>query len=356
MTRINLCNESGYGYTAVPNIFIDAYMKEANDAQLKVYLYLVRKLAENNSFSISEIADEFNHTEKDVLRSLNYWEEKALLSIKYDADKNITGIALTTPSLNKVNEIKEAEAKIKENTPLAEIVPVEFPCDNVPTVPKKPAYGADDIRNFKEMDDTSDLLLITSQYLKKNLSISDVKTLMYIYKELHFSVDMIDVLLQYCVQKGKLEFRYIEKVACGWFEQGITTPAQAKEGIDVYDANIYSIMKALGKTGNPTSKEIDFINKWVGTYNLSMDMIYEGCEKAAMTVDTHRFEYADGIFTNWRNNNLITLEDVDRHETEYKKNRADSKLSKNAKPVNQFTNYKQNKYDYAALEKDIISN
>ena len=53
-------------------------MKDANDAQLKVYLYLIRMMNANLPTSVSDIADKFNHTEKDVLRALKYWEKKRL--------------------------------------------------------------------------------------------------------------------------------------------------------------------------------------------------------------------------------------------------------------------------------------
>ena len=46
--------------TVVSNCFIDEYMKDANDAQLKVYLYLLRMLNANQAISVSSIADKFN--------------------------------------------------------------------------------------------------------------------------------------------------------------------------------------------------------------------------------------------------------------------------------------------------------
>lgn len=35
------------------------------------------------TFSISGIADAFNHTEKDVMRALKYWENAKVLSLEY---------------------------------------------------------------------------------------------------------------------------------------------------------------------------------------------------------------------------------------------------------------------------------
>ncbi len=84
--------------TVIPNSFIDEYMKDANDAQIKVYLYLLRVMNAGLSTGVSEIADKFNHTEKDVIRALRYWEKAGLLFLLFDeSGKNITGIRFKEP-------------------------------------------------------------------------------------------------------------------------------------------------------------------------------------------------------------------------------------------------------------------
>ena len=62
MARLTIYKDDYADSTAVSNRFIDEYMKDANDAQLKVYLYLVRMLNANLATSVSDIADKFNHT------------------------------------------------------------------------------------------------------------------------------------------------------------------------------------------------------------------------------------------------------------------------------------------------------
>lgn len=44
MARIALYKDNYADSTVVSNLFIDEYMKDANDAQLKVYFYLLRML------------------------------------------------------------------------------------------------------------------------------------------------------------------------------------------------------------------------------------------------------------------------------------------------------------------------
>ena len=77
-------SDSGSDSTMVSNLFIDEYMKSANDAQIKVYLYLLRVMGAHRPTSVSDMADRFNHTEKDVIRSLRYWEKKGLLNLTFD--------------------------------------------------------------------------------------------------------------------------------------------------------------------------------------------------------------------------------------------------------------------------------
>ena len=98
MAQFKVYQENYSDVTVVSNIFIDEYMKEANDAQLKVYLYLLRTMSAHLPTSVSDIADQFNHTEKDVIRALKYWEKNHLLALEYDDAKTLTAIRLDSQS------------------------------------------------------------------------------------------------------------------------------------------------------------------------------------------------------------------------------------------------------------------
>ena len=107
MAKILIHSDSASSATRVSNIFIDEYMSDANGEFVKIYLYLLRLMnAPDSAFSISSIADKFEHTEKDVKRALSYWERMHLLRLEYDTEHNLTGICLIDP------EIKPAQAMI----------------------------------------------------------------------------------------------------------------------------------------------------------------------------------------------------------------------------------------------------
>ena len=360
MARIALYKDNYADSTVVSNLFIDEYMKDANDAQLKVYFYLLRMLNAEQAISVSGIADKFNHTEKDVIRALKYWEKQQILDLDFDDNKTLVGIHLRDLSTQAApapqhNVLLTSGPSQMQNTPAGvSVIPAaaipQVSAAVVPATPQetvnpyaKPAYSLDQLREFKEREETSQLLFIAEAYIGKPLTPSEIKTILFFTDVLHFSEDLIDYLLQYCVERGKKDFKYIEKVAVNWAEEGITTPKQAQKFSTRYDRSVYSIMNSLGRSTSPTAKELEFINRWTRDYGFS-----------SLATDKHRFEYAEGILNSWRQANVRHKADIQQMDDSFQK-------KKTAKPAssgssNRFTQFTQNSYDFAALEKEILSN
>lgn len=317
MARIALYKDNYADSTVVSNLFIDEYMKDANDAQLKVYFYLLRMLNADQAISVSGIADKFNHTEKDVIRALKYWEKQQILDLDFDENKALVGIHLrdlsaqATPA-SQHNVLLTSGPVQAQNTAGNSIIsaavaqPVQTAPQETTPVYTKPAYSLDQLREFKEREETSQLLFIAEAYIGKPLTPSEIKTILFFTDVLHFSDDLIDYLLQYCVERGKKDFKYIEKVAVNWAEEGITTPKQAQKFSTRYDKSVYSIMNSLGRSTAPTAKELEFINRWTREYGFSTDIILEACERSSLATDRHRFEYAEGILSSWKTQESIT--------------------------------------------------
>lgn len=365
MARIALYKDNYADSTVVSNLFIDEYMKDANDAQLKVYFYLLRMLNADQAISVSGIADKFNHTEKDVIRALKYWEKQQILDLDFDENKALVGIHLrdlsaqATPA-SQHNVLLTSGPVQAQNTAGNSIIsaavaqPVQTAPQEATPVYTKPAYSLDQLREFKEREETSQLLFIAEAYIGKPLTPSEIKTILFFTDVLHFSDDLIDYLLQYCVERGKKDFKYIEKVAVNWAEEGITTPKQAQKFSTRYDKSVYSIMNSLGRSTAPTAKELEFINRWTREYGFSTDIILEACERSSLATDRHRFEYAEGILSSWKNAGIHHKADIQQADATYQKKKATKPAP--AASSNRFTQFAQNSYDFAALEKEILSN
>ena len=347
MGNLTIFQENAVAFTTVSNCFIDQYMADANDAQLKVYLYLLRAFQANETTGISDMADLFNHTEKDILRALKYWEKKGLIVLDYDTAKNVSSIRLLSPCEKDVTT---------KTTQAADIVPlpsVKQTSQEMP--PEKPSYSLDDLKAFRSNEETEQLLFIVEQYIGKPLTPGEMKTILFIYDKLGFSSDLIDYLIQYCVGRDKRDFRYIEKVALSWSQDHITTPKQAKSYARKYDKTVYAVMKALGKTGTPTPKEVSYITRWTKELGFTLAVIEIACERTVMATDKHRFEYADSILVSWNRSHVHNIEDIHAADAAYQK-------SKPAQPRtagvsnNQFNQFPQRDYDFDALEKELLSN
>ncbi|MCM1541722.1 MAG: DnaD domain protein [Blautia sp.] len=374
MAPLTIYKDSDINSTVVPNLFIDEYMGAANDAQLKIYLYLLRMMNAQLATSVSDIADKFNHTEKDVVRALKYWEKQGLLDLDYDEDKTLVGIHIRELSAEKVS--------LRKSKPAATFIPMPTvssaepsvhgfamePCSTEPEAQaenaplyEKPAYSADQLREFRNRQSTAQLLFIAETYIGKPLTPSEVKSILFFTDTLHFSEDLIDYLLQYCVERGKKSFRYIEKVAISWAEEGITTPEQAQSVSAGYDKKVYSIMKALGKNSAPTDTELSFINRWTVDYAFNPDIIFEACQRTVLNTDKNRFQYADRMLSAWKEQNVRSTADIIKLDEAYRRNKrgsgrpADTDAA-SRKPVNRFNQFPQNTYDFEALEKKLLSN
>lgn len=380
MAKLTLYKDNCVDYTVVSNLFIDQYMGNANDAQLKVYLYLIRMLNAGKGTSISDIADKFNHTEKDVMRSLRYWEKQGILTLEYDQAKNLVGIQFNSLSGDAAEEsqaqqnmpiVLSSEAMAPFSPSMAVSMTRDLSQNAHQGAPEasfqneeavtarltftKPIYSAEQLKEFSSRQSVKQLLMVAEKYFKRPLSSTEIQTIFFFMDTLHFSNDLIEELLGYCIDRGKKDFKYIEKVAMGWAQEGITTPEEARQSVGKYSKNVYSIMNELGKNGTPTSKEMEYINRWTKEYGFSLDVILEACQRTVLATDRHRLEYADTILTSWNQEHVHSKADILRIDELHQKKKAAAKPA--GKTTNgKFGQFTQNEYDFEALAKKLISN
>lgn len=354
MARLNIYKDNQSDSTVVPNVFIDNYMKDANDAQLKVYLYLLRKMNARQATSVSDIADTFNHTEKDVVRALKYWEQNQLIDLDFDSSgRELVGIHIrdldAVPTPGTAADIPAVPLFVP--APAAAAEPESEPASPY----AKPSYSASQLREFKSRQDTMQLLGIAEAYIGKPLTPAEIKSILYFSDRLHFSDDLIDYLIQYCVDNGHKSFHYIEKVALEWAGAGIATPEQAREVSARYNKTVYTVMKELGKSGAPTNTEVEYITRWVNDYGFSTDIILEACRRTVLSTDKRRFEYAESILSSWKTQNVHQKSDIIQLDNIYRQHRKAAPAPAK-QTANRFNQFPQNDYDFDALEEALLSN
>lgn len=410
MTAINISSDIATSFTTVSDIFIDQYMPKANGEFVKVYLYLLRATGSGAGIAtISEIADHFSNTEADIIRALNYWASEGILQLQSGADGQIMGINLCSLS---VSGMQAAQSNIQSavadnaaqnnfqnsvvNNATQNILKngvVNNAAQNISTADirmqdsvveklkrqttdkaasSQKEYTLDEIKEFRKNPDISELFFIIETYLKHTLSSTDTNMVLYWLDELHFSTDLVEYLVEYCITKGHSSLRYMNKVALGWADAGIKTVDQAKDDAAAHSQIYYSVMKALGITGrNLVDSEVSLINKWVGEYGFDIELVKAACSKTISAIQKPSFEYTDSILANWRKKDVHTLKDVEVLDANFAKankasatgssqgtnaaNGSSKPKSNNSSSKNKFNNFNQRNNDYDKLEKLFLN-
>lgn len=341
-------------FSSISNNFIDYYMNDANGDFVKLYLYLARLCSSGAGISVSDIADHLNCTEKDVCRGVKYWIKKNVLKLSYNDNEEVNGIIICSLSkpVKAVEPKKEASLSLslalsddeddasEENTSEPEInataeTETEAPAPaNEKEVPKKSTPTPAALNSALADPQFCNLQSEAEAYCDKELSTSDINSLIYIYDTLKLSFDLIEYLLEYCASIKKTNFSYIEKVAKNWFNNNITTRTEAEEFTIRYYSLYTKILKELGITSRmPAPVERQFIDHWTKDLCFTEPLILEACRRAISSKpNSVTFNYVNGILESWYNSNVRSFSDINVLDDKHKRTRK-ATVSTNNSPM-----------------------
>ena len=375
-------NGSENNLTPVPNVFIDNYMSSANEAQLKIYLYLLRCVS-HGCFSINDAVDALNYSERDILRALDYWHHQGLLSLDY-ANGVLYSVSMRTPSDNSYSLQKTgdpcnravhtstdfmlhrntmttaAPAPLAVALPAPEEAPVKSNIESVNSVPAAKFYSKDQLDKFNSQEDIKELLFITKEYFGRPLTMPETNSVLYIYDTLKFPPALIEYLIEYCVDKGHRSMKYIEKVAIAWHQDNIHNVTAAKiRTASFADADQEAVRKAFGISNRALGQEeLRYVRKWKNELGFDMELILMAVDRCLITTGNASFKYVDKTLENWKKLDIQTSEDVALADKAHRSSRKNTSSSgtNSPPPGDQFRNYSERNYDYTALEKEFAKN
>lgn len=368
MTDTILLNtKSASGFTCVSNLFITQYMTKANGDYVKVYLYLLHCFSNHcPSFSVSEIADLFDDTDKDILRAFSYWEKTGLISIQKKQDGSIGEITMIEPEEVRRNETKnnpptsfqnkQTSSPVLQNTPIAPHTKIQ-----------RPEYSPKQVQELTNNDEVKWLLNIIETYMDRPLRSGDLQLILFLYESMDFSAELIMYLFEYCISKNKKNPSYIEAVALAWAEKGIDTVEKAEQAAMEYNTSYNAVTNAFGLNRSPVAVERQFIDKWFSTYGFDVPIIVEACNRTILRTHKPDFKYADRILESWKKNGVHHLSDIKtldaKHETHSKQSKNNTAIANAVQTIkppaktNAFHAFPQRSYsqdDYSSLEKKLL--
>ena len=187
----------------------------------------------------------------------------------------------------------------------------------------------------------------------------ECQTFAYLYGELNLSAELLEYLVEYCVQNGHTSIRYMETVAINWHQKGMVTLEEAKAYSAGFQKDAFSVMKAFGLNDRrPAASEKQFIDTWFGAYGFTRDVVVEACNRTIAATHSPSFPYADKILKEWKKagvKNLSDVEDLDMIHQKREKERAAKKNGQKQaeapkkQSVNRFHNFEQSHTDYDSL-------
>ena len=382
--------------TAVANEFIDTYMAAANGEYVKVYLYVLRHQGED--ITIELIADALNHTESDVRRALSYWKKAGVLTASEQGQpvqgepvrpesgghtftRGQDGGQAAVPDLRVEPFQRETgtagRAEVRGMTGMREPAVVQEPAvvrERTETTGQEdgciPVYSTEQVNRLAQDEEFSQLLYIAQKYMNKVFTPRDCQLFAYLYEGLSMSSELLEYLVEYCVQNGHISVRYMETVAMSWHEKGIRTALEAKDYSASYNRDSFAVMKAFGiNNRKPAAPEQKLMDKWFRDYGFSREVVLEACSRTITAIHNPSFQYADKILSDWQKagvRGLADIKDLDAKRTAAREESGESREKRLQKydsgvssarqgsgarknSSNQFHNFKQRDTDYDAL-------
>lgn len=293
--------------------FIEQELPSAPPLYVSVYLMTLA-----SGGTAAEVAKKLGATETDVLYAWGYWKGK--------------GYLLET----------------------AEKQPETQPEKRFAASAERPDYSPAELAIYLKNQEVKNLFESAQRKLGKMLSHQDMSLLFGFHDWLGLPLNVIDVLLSYCTENGHCGMRYIEKVAIGWAEEGITTEERAIAYIELRKTGFRTILKAFGQNRMPVPAEEKYMKQWLQDYRLPMDVVKLACERTVLQTGKASFAYAEKILKSWKDAGVKTTADVEALDQAFAAKKAQNTPIEQpqTKPKqNRFINYTQREWDFAELER-----
>ena len=271
---------------SIPAVVADKYIKLASPEQLKTLLWVLRHASEQPT--VENVASELGISVNDATEYLSFWVyEGVLISDTNDIPKALEQTAL------------KAEPEIKKELPaLPEIKPTQSQI----------------LARTKESSEINELFKEAQKKFGRTLGYDGQCTLLMMHDQYGLPVEVILMLIEYCVSIHKTSNSFIAAVAKNWAEEDIDTLDKALEKIERLQQcrNLWTqFRQATGVPNlNPTPSQSNFFRRWKYELGFDIDMILLAYEQMADRCSKLSYPYINKVLTSWNSKGITTPEQV----------------------------------------------
>lgn len=295
----------------VPTDLVDKHIRLANEHQLKVLLWILRNSPDNPD--IDKMCAALKINKDDAADYLQYWI--------------LTGVIVTDGDEIKITPAAPA----KEENPVPQKTAVKDTLKIEPQKPSKPS-SAEIVARIDEAPEIGHLFNEAQQKLGKTIGYDGQCTLLLIHDHYGLPIEVLFMLIDYCVSVGKTNYSYIEAVGRDWGLKEIDTLNKAAEQIaSLRNANSLwkEFSQAAGiKNPRPTQSQVEFLRRWSDEWKFGIDMILLAYEEMANHTGKLSFGYINKVLMNWHSKGYKTPDDILKAESETKNKNSTYKVNK----------------------------
>lgn len=314
---------------SVPAEVADRHLKLAGAAQLKVLLWLLRHAAEKPSSE--DIAKALNMQHADVCDAMQYWIENGIVTQDGQAP-----VEPEIPSYASPERVVVAEQLVEQ------------------AVSAKPT-AEQIVKRTKESPEIHFMLNEAQHKLGRTIGYDSQATLLMICDSYGLPVEVLLMLIEYCVSIGKGSISYIAKAAKSWSDREIDSLEKADEQIRIL-RRCEGLWKQLCEmtgisTPRPTSAQSAYLRQWSNEFGFDIEMIYLAYEEMANHTDKISFPYMNKVLANWHEAGIKTPEKLEKSKAQPK---AEQKPVRKKKQTGYEASYDIEEFNRRSLEEPLV--
>lgn len=150
--------------------------------------------------------------------------------------------------------------------------------------------------------------------LGRPLSGREVDMILHWADDYQFPEDLIKEVIDEGLDRGIRRFTYLNRVAQGWYEEGVRSLEDADRSRMEYQrlmAKHGRILRYLSLSRPLTGPERNLLDKWSSEWGFSDEVIMKACDTTVNLRDPN-FRYIDQVLASWREKGIRTAAEAER--------------------------------------------
>ena len=278
-------------------------LNNSDDQDLKILTLLLMASNENGEVDDSIVEEMLGISKAELDASLKFWRGAGVVSVSRTSKKKTEEMTKTEPA---------ARVEKAHRNGVVESGGVDV-------------YNSTELVTLLESRAVSACFIDEAQKVfGKTFNSYDTAIIVGLVDQYGFEEEAVLELLAYVRRLDKKGVKYAEKVAIGFYDDGITTAADINEKIALIEQSkedIYRIKQIFGFGARALTKsEQTIFEKWIQNYRYGVDIIRLAYDIMIDSIQRPVPKYADKIMEKWHCEGLRTLAEIEAYEKNKKDN------------------------------------